>query len=40
MEDIAVDAFMTSSFGTLMMTLWHGVLSAPSWHNFTSLAYG
>jgi hypothetical protein len=22
------------------MTLWHGVLSAPSWHNFTSLAYG
>ena len=40
MEDTAVDAFLTSSFGTFVMTLWHGVLSAPSWHNFTSLAYG
>jgi hypothetical protein len=40
MEDTAVDAFLTSSFGTVVMTLWHGVLSAPSWHNFTSLAYG
>jgi hypothetical protein len=40
MEDIAVDAFLASSFGTFMMTLWHGVLSAPSWQNFTSLAYG
>jgi len=35
-----VDAFLTSSFGTSVMTLWHGVLSAPSWHNFTYLAYG
>jgi len=40
MEDTAVDAFLTSSFGTVVMTLWHGVLSAPSWHNFTYLAYG
>ena len=40
MEDIAVDAFVTSSFGTFVMTLWHGVLSAPSWHTFTYLAYG
>src|SRR6266852_6371592 len=40
MEDTAVDAFLTSSFGTVVMTLWHGVLSAPSWHNFTSLASG
>jgi hypothetical protein len=40
MEDTAVDAFLTSSFGTFVMTLWHGVLSAPSWHTFTSLAYG
>ena len=40
MEDTAVDAFLTSSFGTVVMTLWPGVLSAPSWHNFTSLAYG
>ena len=35
-----MDAFVTSSFGTFVMTLWHGVLSAPSWHNFTYLAYG
>jgi len=40
MEDIAADAFVTSSFGTVMMTLWHGVLSPPSWHHFTSLASG
>jgi hypothetical protein len=35
-----VDTFLTSSFGTFMRTLWHGVLRAPSWHNFTYLAYG
>ena len=35
-----MDTFLTSSFGTFMRTLWHGVLRAPSWHNFTSLAYG
>ena len=40
MEDTAVDAFLTSSFGTFVMTLWPGVLSAPSWHNVTSLTYG
>jgi hypothetical protein len=40
MEDTAVDAFLTSSFGTFVMTLWHGVLSTPSWHNFTYLASG
>jgi hypothetical protein len=40
MEDTAVDAFFTSSFGTLVMTLWQGVLSAPSWQNFTYLASG
>jgi hypothetical protein len=40
MEDTAVDAFLTSSFGTFVMTLWHGVLSVPAWHNFTYLAYG
>ena len=34
-----MDAFLTSSFGTFVMTLWHGS-SAPSWHNFTYLAYG
>lgn len=35
-----MDTFLTSSFGTVIMTLWHGVLSTPSWHNFTYLAYG
>ena len=40
MEDKAVDAFLTSSFGTFVMTLWRGILSTPSWHNFTYLAYG
>jgi len=35
-----VDAFLTSSFGTFVMTFWQGVLSAPSWHHFTYLAYG
>jgi hypothetical protein len=35
-----VDTFLTSSFGTFVMTLWHGVLSTPSWQNFTYLAYG
>src|SRR5207249_7101859 len=40
MEETAVDAFLASSYGTLIMTLWHGVLSAPSWHTFTYLAYG
>ena len=35
-----MDAFVTSSFGTLVMTLWHGVLSTPSWHSMTYLAYG
>ena len=40
MEDIAVDAFVTSSFGTFVITLWSGVLSAPSWQSFTYLVYG
>ena len=40
MEDTAVDAFLTSSFGTFMMTLWPGVLRTPPWQNFISLAYG
>jgi hypothetical protein len=40
MEDIAVDTFLASSFGTFMTARFPGVLSAPSWHSFTSLAYG
>jgi len=35
-----VDTFLTASFGICVMTLWQGVLSAPSWQNFTSLASG
>jgi hypothetical protein len=40
LEDTAVDAFLTSSFGTVVMPLWHGVLRSPSWQNLTYLAYG
>jgi hypothetical protein len=35
-----VDTFVTSSFGTFGMTVWHGVLSAPSWQYCPSLASG
>lgn len=35
-----MDTFLASSFGTFMMTLFQGTLRAPSWHNFTSLAWG
>ena len=35
-----MDTFLASSFGTFMLTLWQGVLSAPSWQNITYLAYG
>ena len=35
-----MDTFLNSSFGTFVMTLWRGVLSAPSWQNVTYLAYG
>jgi hypothetical protein len=40
MEDIAVDPFLTSSFGTFMMALFQGSLTVPSWQSFTYLAYG
>jgi len=40
LEDIAVDTFVHSSFGTVVMTLFHGVFTAPSWQTFTSLACG
>ena len=40
MEDTAVAAFVPSSFGTFVMTVWHGGLRAPSWHTCTSLASG
>jgi hypothetical protein len=40
LEDIAVDPFVHSSFGTVVMTLFQGIFTAPSWHTFTSLACG
>jgi hypothetical protein len=40
LEDIAVDTFVHSSFGTVVMTLFQGFFTAPSWQTFTSLACG
>ena len=40
LEDSAVDTLVHSSCGTLVMTLLHGLLTAPSWHTCTSLACG
>jgi len=40
LEDIAVDTFVHSSFGTVVMTLFQGLFTTPSWHTFTSLACG
>jgi hypothetical protein len=40
LEDIAVDTFVHSSFGTVVMTLCQGIFTAPSWQTFTSLACG
>jgi hypothetical protein len=40
LEDIAVDTFLHSSFGTVVMTLFQGLFTAPSWYTFTSLACG
>jgi hypothetical protein len=38
--DIAVDTFVHSSFGTVVMPLFQGFFSTPSWHTCTSLACG
>jgi hypothetical protein len=40
MGDMTVDTFLASSFGLFVMTLFHGSLTAPSWHSFTYMAYG
>jgi DDE superfamily endonuclease len=40
LEDIAVDTFVHSSFGTVVMTLFHGLFTAPAWQTFTCLACG
>ena len=40
MGDMTVDTFLASSFGLFVMTVFHGSLTAPSWHSFTYMAYG
>jgi DDE superfamily endonuclease/Archaeal putative transposase ISC1217 len=40
LEDIAVDTFLHSSFGTVVAMLFHEFFTAPSWHTFTSLTCG
>jgi hypothetical protein len=35
-----VDTFLSLSFGTLLMNLFQGIFSAPSWQTFTYLACG
>jgi hypothetical protein len=40
LEDIAVDTFLASSFGTFVMVLFQGLFTAPSWQSFTLLACG
>jgi hypothetical protein len=37
---MAVDTFLASSFGFLVMTLFQGILTTPSWQTFTYLACG
>jgi DDE superfamily endonuclease len=39
-EDIAVDTFLASSFGTFVMVLFQGLFTAPSWRTFVLLACG
>ena len=39
-EDIAVDTFFVSSFGTFVMGLFHGLFTAPAWQSFSLLASG
>ena len=40
LEDIAVDTLGSLSFGTLLMHLFQGIFTAPSWQTFTYLACG
>ena len=35
-----MDTFVHSSFGTVIMALFQGLFSVPSWHTFTALACG
>jgi DDE superfamily endonuclease len=40
LEEMAVDTFVHSSFGTVVMTLFHRLFTAPSRETFTTLACG
>jgi Transposase DDE domain len=40
LEDSAMAAFIVSSFGLFVMSVFAGLFTAPSWQTFTVLAYG
>jgi hypothetical protein len=40
LEDIAMAAFIVSSFGVFVMSLFAGLFTTPSWQTFLILAYG
>jgi hypothetical protein len=40
LEDITMAAFIVSSFGLFVMSLFAGLFTAPSWQTFSVLAYG
>lgn len=40
LEDIAVDTFFVSAFGTFVMGLFPGLFTTPSWQSFSLLACG
>jgi hypothetical protein len=39
-EDIAVDTFFVSSFGTFVLGLFRSLFTAPAWQSCSLLAYG
>jgi hypothetical protein len=40
LEELAMAAFIVSSFGLFVMSLFAGLFTVPSWQTFTMLAYG
>jgi hypothetical protein len=40
LEELAMAAFIVSSFGLFVMSVFAGLFTAPSWQTFTVLAYG
>jgi DDE superfamily endonuclease len=40
LEELAMAAFIVSSFGLFVMSLFAGLFTTPSWQTFTVLAYG